>query len=164
VHRGVGPLGIPAVALVTLVLAGGAARAQDGAAEAGRAFDEAYAAFGEAYRQGDPAAVTALYWHDAYYLAPGDEILKGDVGRHFAWLSSFDGGMGPLVEFEIVDREVAGGLAYDIGYYTIRRSDAPAGSGSRGKFIVIWKQGENGAWRIHADGFSEVGSPDGAER
>jgi hypothetical protein len=89
VHRGVGPLGIPAVALVTLVLAGGAARAQDGAAEAGRAFDEAYAAFGEAYRQGDPAAVTALYWHDAYYLC---------------------------------------------------------------------------AWRIHADGFSEVGSPDGAER
>jgi hypothetical protein len=50
----------------------------------------------------------------------------------------------------------AGGLAYDIGYYTIRRPDAAAGSGSRGKFIVIWKQAADGTWKIHADGFSEV--------
>lgn len=164
-RRGVQTIGITTVALAALVCAGGAVLAQDTATEeAVRVFDEAYAAFAEAYRQGDPAAVTALYSSDAFYLAPGDEITKGDVARHFEWLSSFDAGMGPVVEFEIVDREVAGRLAYDIGYYTIRRSDAPAGSGSRGKFIVIWKQREDGAWRIHADGFSEVGSPDGEER
>jgi ketosteroid isomerase-like protein len=163
-RRGGQTVGITAGALAALVFPGGVSRAQDTATEAVRAFDEAYAAFAEAYRQGDPVAVTALYSVDAFYLAPGDEIMRGEVARHFEWLSSFDAGMGPVVEFEIVDREVAGRLAYDIGYYTIRRSDAPAGSGSRGKFIVIWKQREDGAWRIHADGFSEVGSPDGEER
>ena len=48
------------------------------------------------------AGVTALYAPDAFYLAPGDSIARGDVGRHFAWLSSFEPGQGPVIEFEIV--------------------------------------------------------------
>ena len=146
---------VTAVALA-LPLTDRSALAQDPAAEAEQAFEAAYAAFAEAYRQGDPAAVTALYTEDAFYLSPGSEITQGQVASHFDWLSSFDPGTGPVLEFEIVDREVSGRLAYDIGYYKIRRPDAATGSGSRGKFIVIWKQADDGAWRIHADGFSEV--------
>jgi ketosteroid isomerase-like protein len=152
--------GVVAILLALMVGNGARATAQEAAAEAETAFEAAYEAFSAAYRAGDPAAVTALYAADAFYLAPGDEIDRGNVARHFEWLSSFEPGAGPLIEFEIVDREISGGLAYDIGYYTIRRPDAPAGSGSRGKFIVIWKRGEDGAWRIHADGFSDVRKPD----
>src|SRR5688572_8472101 len=147
-------------------IAGRPAFAQD-PGEAERAFDEAYAAFSAAYRAGDPAAVAALYAEDAFYLSPGGEIDRGDVGRHFEFLSSFEPGAGPIIEFEIVDREVSGGLAYDIGYFTFRRADAPMDSAGRGKFIVIWKRGEDGVWRIHADGYSDVGdagTPAGEEK
>lgn len=152
-------IGIGGAIMLMMGLAGSAA-GQGAGEEAGQAFDRVYEAFSRAYREGDPAGVTALYAADAFYLAPGDSIARGEVGRHFAWLSSFEPGTGPVIEFEIVDRAVAGDLAYDIGYYTIRAPDAPAGSGSGGKFVVIWKRGADGEWRIHADGFSPVETDD----
>ena len=111
--------------------------AQEAVGEAERAFEEAYAAFSAAYRAGDPAAVAALYADDAFYLAPGGEIARGDVARHFTFLSSVEPGAGPIIEFEIVDREVSGDLAYDIGYFTFRREGQSAENAPRGKFIVI---------------------------
>lgn len=142
--------------------AGSRVLAQEATTEAEGVFEEAYAAFSAAYRAGDAEAVAALYADDAFYLAPGDEIERGDVGRHFGFLSSFEPGAGPIIEFEVVDRDVSGGLAYDIGYFTFRQDGAPAESAGRGKFIVIWKRGEDGVWRIHADGYSEVEDPGAA--
>lgn len=144
--------------------AGSRVLAQEAAAEAEGAFDEVYAAFSAAYRAGDAEAVAALYADDAFYLAPGDEIERGDVGRHFGFLSSFEPGAGPVIEFEVVDRDISGGLAYDVGYFTFRQDGAPAESAGRGKFIVIWKRGEDGVWRIHADGYSEVDDAGGESK
>ncbi|HEY7473246.1 MAG TPA: hypothetical protein VIE68_12970 [Gemmatimonadota bacterium] len=62
----------------------------------------------------------------------------------------------------IVGREVGGDPATDIGYYGIRRADAPEGAGDRGKSIVIWMRDESGAWKIHADGYSAVAGPEEA--
>lgn len=141
---------------MALALWGAGAPAPAQEADVAAALDRVYERFSQAYREGDPAAVAALYTDDAFYLAPGRDMTRGDVARHFEWLSSFDPGTGPRIEFEIVDRDIEGSLAYDIGYYTLRRADAPEGERSRGKFVVIWKRGEDGAWRIHADGFSDV--------
>ena len=141
--------------IAALVIGGSGALAQGTGEDAERAFEEVYAAFSAAYRAGDPAAVAALYGDDAFYLAPGGEIDRGDVARHFEFLSSFEPGAGPIIEFEIVDRAISGELAYDIGYYTLRRAEGETGVG-RGKFIVIWKRGSDGVWRIHADGYSAV--------
>lgn len=154
--------GILVLTTAATTIAGGRALAQETPAEAERAFDEAYAAFSAAYRAGDVGAVTALYAEDAFYLAPGKEIERGDMGRHFGFLSSFEPGAGPVIEFEILDRDISGGLAYDIGYFTFRQAGAPAESAGRGKFIVIWKRGEDGVWRIHADGYSDVVDPGAA--
>lgn len=145
--------------MAATALAGSRVLAQEAPGDAERAFEAAYAAFSNAYRVGDPAAVAALYAEDAFYLAPGGEIDRGNVARHFQFLSSFEPGAGPVIDFEIVDREVSGDLAYDIGYFTFRREGDAAG---RGKFIVIWKRGEDGAWRIHADGYSDVDDADAA--
>jgi ketosteroid isomerase-like protein len=142
-----------AVWLAALALAAAApAAAQDPAAE----FDRAYARFTEAYRRADPAMVAALYADDAFYLVPGDTIARGhaEILRQFtSYLDSFrrEGRPGPEVSFQIVDRAIAGDLATDIGYYTL--------NGSRGKFIVVWKKGADGRWRIHADGYSFVDPP-----
>ena len=143
------------IGVALLALGAVPARGQD-AAEAGAAFDRVYEEFSRAYRDGDPAGVAALYTEDAWYLAPGDSIERGEVGRHFEWLSSYEPGRGPVVEFEIVDRAVAGDQGYDIGYYRIRAAGASEESASGGKFIVVWKRGADGTWRIHADGYSEV--------
>ncbi|HEU4463559.1 MAG TPA: nuclear transport factor 2 family protein [Gemmatimonadota bacterium] len=140
---------------LVLVLGVAPARGQD-APDAGAAFDRVYEEFSRAYRDGDPAGVAALYTDDAWYLAPGDSIQRGEVLRHFEWLSSYEPGRGPVVEFEIVDRAVTGDLGYDVGYYRIRAAGAPEESASGGKFIVVWKRGADGTWRIHADGYSEV--------
>lgn len=152
-----------AATVVGTIVSGGGVLAQEAPGEAERAFEETYAAFSAAYRAGDPAAVAALYADDAFYLAPGGEIDRGDVGRHFAFLASVEPGAGPIIEFEIVDREVSGDLAYDIGYFTFRREGQSAENAPRGKFIVIWKRGEDGIWRIHADGYSDVETPAAAE-
>ena len=148
-------------AMAATTLAASQALAQESPGEAERAFADVYAAFSAAYRAGDPEAVAALYAEDAFYLAPGAEIERGDVVRHFGFLSSVEPGAGPVIDFEIVDRGISGDLAYDIGYFTFRRDGDPADSAGRGKFLVIWKRGEDGVWRIHADGYSDVEEPDG---
>ena len=120
--------------------------------------DSAYATFSEAYRTADPKLVARLYDDSAFYLAPGDTIVRGreTIEAIFAgFLVPFaqsDTGR-PRIAFDIVDRRVsaAGDLATDVGYYTLNDR-------SRGKFIVIWRRDANGRWRIHADGYS--GSPD----
>lgn len=140
--------------LTMAVLPTGAVLAQETSDEA--AFDRVYAEFSRAYRDGDPAAVALVYTEDAYYLAPGDSIAHGNVRRHFEWLSRYEAGQGPVVEFEIVEREISGDLGYDVGYYRLRPADAPADETSIGKFLVIWKRGADGVWRIQADGFSGV--------
>ena len=119
-------------------------RAQ-GEAEAAAAFDEAYETFARAYSEGDAAAVTALYAEDAFYLAPGDSIARGHVGRHFSWLSQFEAGKGPVVDFEIIDRTVRGDLAQPTSATTGSAGRESQGSGSDGKFIVIWKRDPSGA-------------------
>lgn len=118
------------------------------------ALDSGYATFSEAYRTADPKLVANLYADSAYYLAPGDTIVRGreTIETIFAgFLVPFaqsDTG-GPRVTFDIVDRRVsaAGDLATDVGYYTLNDR-------FRGKFIVIWRHDASGRWRIHADGYS----------
>ena len=129
-------------------------------AEAPEELDRVYGTFQRAYSQADlQLLMDSVYARDAYYLPPGADILSGqaEIREQFAFLDRFaaQGGGGPEIVFDIVDRDVSGDLAYDIGTYTL----TPPGPGSepaRGKFIVVWKRNEQGDWRIHADGFSPL--------
>ncbi|MGK7311284.1 MAG: YybH family protein [Candidatus Longimicrobiales bacterium M2_2A_002] len=125
------------------------------------ALDSVYATFSEAYARADiTLLMDEVYAEDAYYLPPDSPILQGqDQFRgQFSFLERFarDGGPGPRISFDIVDRDIDGDLAYDIGVYSIV---APGAAGDaepgRGKFIVIWKR-IDGDWRIRADGFSPL--------
>lgn len=134
-----------------------------GVGSAAAGLDSVYAVFTRAYAEADvDLLMDSVYANDGYYLPPNAPILEGTEsfrGQFESFLGPVAerGGPGPDISFEIVDRDVDGDLAYDIGIYTIRRPDAPADApGSRGKFIVIWKRGADGAWRMHADGFSAM--------
>lgn len=110
-----------------------------------------YDRFSEAYLQADAEAFADIYTEDALYLQPGTGIQRGHdaVLPNFRdFLGRFEPGKGPRITFEIVDRDVSGDLAYDIGYYNFN------GGEPEGKFIVIWKRGTDGQWRMHADGYS----------
>lgn len=148
-------------AVILAVLAAGpgcAPRAPDPARTAA-ALDSAYATFTEAYRTADPALVAGLYGDSALYLTPGDTIVRGrsSIEAIFAGFlvpyARADSG-GPRIRFEIADRRIAasGDLATDVGYFVINER-------ARGKFIVVWRWGADGRWRIHADGYSEVDAP-----
>lgn len=123
--------------------------------------DDVYDAFSRAYALADvQMLMDSVYGDSAFYLPPGSPILRGkDQFRgEFAFLERFtrEGGPGPAISFEIIDRDYADDLAYDIGTYTLRAPGQPAEDAARGKFIVVWKRGEDGRWRMHADGFSPL--------
>lgn len=123
--------------------------------QADRAIEAQYARFSEGYRRADPDAVAQLYTEDAFYLLPDQEMLRGRaaVREEFArFLSPFvaRGDSGPEIRFEVVEREVRGDLAYDVGYYGM------GASARTGKFLVVWKREPDGVWRIHADAESDL--------
>lgn len=137
--------------------------ADEDAAVAAR-LDSLYGVFTRAYAEADvDLLMDSVYARDGYYLPPNRPILAGQEsfrGQFESFLGPIAqrGEPGPRISFDIRDRDVGGDLAYDIGVYTIRPPDAPEDApGSRGKFIVIWKRGADGTWRIHADGFSAIG-------
>jgi len=126
--------------------------------------DSVYAVFSRAYAEADvDLLMDSVYARDGFYLPPDAPILEGQDafrGQFESFLGPIAerGEPGPVISFDIRDRAIGGDLAYDIGVYTIRRPDAPDDApASRGKFLVIWKRGSGGAWRIHADGFSALG-------
>ena len=124
------------------------------------ALDSVYAVFSEAYVRAN-VQLDEVYAEDGYYLPPDSPILRGqDQFRgQFSFLERYalGNGPGPEISFEIVDREIAGDLAYDIGVYTIRPPGAPGDiEPGQGKFIVVWKR-IDGEWRIWADAFSALG-------
>lgn len=128
------------------------------------AFDAVYAKFSEGYQRADPRMVAGLYAPDAFYLQPGRMIVRGQdsVLNAFSFLDSFrNRSSGPSIGFRILDRQVSGDMAWDIGYYILNGDGAPIKDSDEpaGKFIVLWKRGADGQWRIHADGYSAVRPP-----
>ncbi|MCB0615261.1 MAG: DUF4440 domain-containing protein [Phaeodactylibacter sp.] len=121
--------------------------------EAEAAMKSVYNTFTRAYKQADAAMVANLYTQDAYYLEPNTMIIQGrdTIQANFArFLGRFSPGAGPDIRFEIIERQIAGDQAYDIGYYLF--------DGKRsGKFIVLWQRQPDGKWLIRADGFSGLG-------
>lgn len=124
-------------------------------------FDQAYDTFSRAYAEADvQLLMDSVYAPDAFYLPPDSPILSGqDQFRgQFSFLERFTrtGQPGPDIQFEIVDRDVSGDLAYDIGTFTLRSPLTPHEEPTRGTFIVVWKKNPQGQWRIHADSFSPL--------
>ena len=149
------------IAAFLLVSLGSTADAQTTKASYDKAFADVYAKFTEGYRRADPKMVADLYTRDAFYLQPGSKIERGYdyVLNTFSFLNSFKSRpVGPTIGFEILDRQVSGDLGWDIGYYRMNQDGSPITAADQpdGKFIVLWKRGTDGQWKIFADGYSDV--------
>lgn len=121
--------------------------------------DAVYQRFNRAYRELDADLFEQIYTQDALYLSPERPIRRGHGEFVGGFRSMFEGarqsGHGLEISFRIVDRQISGGLASDVGIYTLlRRQDGEIVHRSRGKFVVVALRQDSGGWLFHVDGYS----------
>lgn len=108
-------------------------------------------AFEDAFNAGDAAAVAALYAADAMVMPPNANRIEGRAAIQELWQSYIDADLDKF-HLTTVTLDAQGDTATELGRFAV---DAPNGKGGRvtvkGKYIVLWKQGEDGVWRLQWD-------------
>ncbi len=119
--------------------------------EARAAIEAANSALATAFNNGDAEAVAKFYTEDAVVLPPNAEPVLGREAVQAFMRAGMDAGLSNLqLSTESVDG--SGELLYEIGTYTLQVTPEGQAAGSdRGKYVVIWKQNEAGAWKLHVD-------------
>jgi uncharacterized protein (TIGR02246 family) len=116
-----------------------------------KAIEESNLKFGEAARQGDAAALAALYTEDATLLPPNSEMIKGREGIEAVWSAVIQMGAKGVV-FTTVDVYGSGDLAYEVGNYVLTiQPEGQEPIEDKGKYVVVWKQIADGSWKMHVD-------------
>jgi uncharacterized protein (TIGR02246 family) len=107
--------------------------------------------FMEAFNSGNAVAVAELYTEDAAVLPPDGKRVDGRKGVEEFWHGAIKGGMKNLT-LKAIEVEERADLAYEVGAFTL---DMPSEGGGPstvgGKYVVIWKKGNDGSWRLHRD-------------
>lgn len=115
------------------------------------AIEENNLKFGDAVRQGDAIALAALYTEDATLLPPDSEMIKGSPAIEEFWSSGFQMGIKDAV-LTTVDVFGSGDFAYEIGNYLLTiQVEEQEPVEQRGKYVVVWKQSDDGTWKLHVD-------------
>lgn len=108
-------------------------------------------AFADTYNAGDAKGVAAKYTEDAALLPPDGKRVDGQDAIAAFWKGAMDGGLKNLT-LTTVEVDSRDDLAFEVGAFTL---DAPGEGGAMttvaGKYIVVWKKGEDGVWRLHRD-------------
>ena len=108
-------------------------------------------AVAEGINKQDAAAVAQHYTEDGSLLPPGAPRVEGREGIEGFWKAAIDMGLGDVVltTLEVADH---GNLATEVGSLT---ATVPGEDGNKvsvaGKFIVLWKRGDDGTWRFYRD-------------
>jgi len=121
------------------------------AASDSAAIHAAATAFSAAYVRGDAAAMAALYTEDGVIFPERSAAIQGRAGIERYW--TLPAGrritMHRLTPARI---EVHGDVAHDYGTFEIAgERDGQAWGPDRGKYVVVWKRGTDGAWRMYLD-------------
>ncbi len=113
--------------------------------------EAALATFATAFNNGDGAAVAVLYTDDAALLPPGEARVNGRAAIQAYWQGAVDAGLTDIA-LQAVEVEEDGDMAYEVGGFSLA---APGENGAKvtvtGKYIIVWKKGADGAWRLHRD-------------
>jgi len=120
-------------------------------AQVRKSIEEANVNLGEAFRQGDTVALANLYTEDAWLMPPNSEMIQGKESVETFWAGAIQMGVKDAM-LTTVDVIGMGDLVCEIGKYVL--TIQPEGQDAiedRGKYLVIWKQTDNGAWKLHVD-------------
>jgi uncharacterized protein (TIGR02246 family) len=112
----------------------------------------------EHWNAGELEKLVAAYAEDAVYMPPHHgalhgreairEYLKGPIGH----------GVTDLI-YEVTYIKRSGGLAYDVGRYSMSIPQDGGARQDRGKYLTVWKRQADGRWKIVADSFSSDLAP-----
>ncbi len=105
----------------------------------------------ESLSGGDAAGVAANYTDDAALMPPEAARINGREGIQGFWQALIDAG---IRDVALTTQEVDefGDVANEVGTIS---ATAPSEDGGRvqlaGKYVVVWKRGGDGTWRLHRD-------------
>jgi ketosteroid isomerase-like protein len=113
--------------------------------EVRKAVEEGNRKFGAAVQRKNWAELASLYTNDAKVLAPDAPIVTGRKAIENFWrdAASALGLVGATLK--TLDLEVSEDTAYEVG-----QADLKVSSGQV-KYMVVWRRGDDGAWRLHRD-------------
>jgi ketosteroid isomerase-like protein len=121
-------------------IAGATYRPREAIAENNRLFAAAAA-------HGDAWGMASVYADDAELLPPNAEPLRGRDAIERFWQGGIEMGILSL-ELETRRLEAAGGLAYEVGTYTLQiRTNGGAPATEVGKCVVIHRRLPDNSWR-----------------
>lgn len=151
---------IRTIFLSVLLVVASSAMAGEGLKETIQARNDAWSA---AFNAGDAAALAALYEESAVLAAPGGPPVHGNA----AIGEAFSGLFGVLLDINLTTVEVrpAGkGHVVEIGRANYDMA-GPDGAlyAVTSNYVVSWRQGEDGIWRLDVDIFNEQGRETKAE-
>lgn len=112
--------------------------------------------FMKAVREADIATMPSLYTSDAVILPPGGDAVTGADEIVGFWQAFSELG---ITEARPVTREVIpmGEYALEVGDTTVYGQDGALVD--RGKIMVLWKQDEDGVWKMHRDTWNSSTAP-----
>jgi len=146
-------LAVSVLAAVLLIAA--PARADD----VGAAIDAANAKMMADYAAGDAKALALAYTEDAVMLPPDATRVAGHAAIETLWKSWIDEGLKNLT-LKTTEVDSGGDLAYEVGEFTLQ---VPVEGGTpttaTGNYVVVWKRGDDGAWRLKVDTWNDAPSP-----
>ena len=118
--------------------------------------DEYNNASKEAMLGAGPEKVMPYYEADALEMGPNMPVIKGkDNILAFQQQMTKSGLKFNAVEFQTVELTADGKSAYEIGSYNMTLTMPPMGEvKDRGKYIALWRQQEDGSWKVHAEMWS----------
>jgi uncharacterized protein (TIGR02246 family) len=103
--------------------------------------------FEEAFNAGNGEAVGVFYTQDAIAFPPGSPRVEGREAIGKLWQSVIDSGAKDLQLEALEVGEGPDKMAYEVGRVMLTTPEGPA----EGKYIVLWKQDDDGTWRLHRD-------------
>jgi uncharacterized protein (TIGR02246 family) len=121
-----------------------------------QAIEQANARMVKAFKAGDAAAIAALFAEDAKMLPPDATEVAGRRDIQQLWQGWIDGGLKDLT-LQSIEVAASGELAYEIGNFSLQApADNDAMTTTTGNYLVVWKHGTDGQWRLQVDTWNEA--------
>lgn len=106
--------------------------------------------FSQAYVDGDLDTQMAIYSDDAVIAPPGRGFISGPENLRRYWTTP-EGREVVRHSSTPVDIVVQGDVAYDWGIYQGASGPVGAASDFEGKYLIVWRRGDDGVWRMVQD-------------
>jgi ketosteroid isomerase-like protein len=92
-----------------------------------------------------------MYTWDGAVLPPDAPRADGREAIQRFWQGAIDAGLRDL-SLQSVEVEEAGNIAYEVGIADLKAQTASGSTQAISlKYVIIWRRGEDGAWRLHRD-------------